>query len=61
MVGRGVFGLTWFSGFGSFWVDGVVLDVMAEVKVGAMAEAVSQIHWPVARGGLFQCMLFAGA
>jgi hypothetical protein len=44
-----------------FWVVGVVLDVVVEVKVGAEVEAVSQIHWLVPGGGLFRCMLFAGA
>jgi hypothetical protein len=42
-------------------VVGVVLDVVAEVEVGAEAEVVAQIHWPVAGGGLFRCMLCAEA
>jgi hypothetical protein len=37
-------------------VVSVVLDVVAEVVVGAEAEAVAQIHWPVAGGGL--CLLY---
>jgi hypothetical protein len=35
------------------WVVGVVLDVVTEVEVVAEAEAVAQIHWPIAGGGLF--------
>jgi hypothetical protein len=40
---------------------GVVLDVVVAVVVGAEAEAVAQIHWPVAGGDLFRCMLCAEA
>jgi hypothetical protein len=38
---------------GSFLGVGVVLDVVAEVEVGAKAKLVAQIHWSVARGGCF--------
>jgi hypothetical protein len=42
-------------------VVGAALDVVAEVEVGAEAEAMAQIHWPVVGGDLFQCMLCAEA
>jgi hypothetical protein len=35
--------------------------VVAEVEVGAEAEVVAQIHWPIAGGSLFRCMLCAVA
>jgi hypothetical protein len=44
--------LIWFSRLGSFLVGGVVLDVVAEVGLGAEAETMAQILWPVAGGGL---------